>query len=215
MTLWAPAPGPLGQGVLPSEQRTFPVQLTLAAVCFQHLVELLPAPVSRGLHEVQDLQMPLRVFFTASVPTPGGVSSISLCFQVPSGKLEAQIPCMNLNLNLVKWLLPHPDSVSEGKLGWLLLQKLPKRMVFPLDTPWGKLVPAAALPLFLMCRWKKWPKGHDWESVLGRAQVPGFLCGAQPRGQVELYTWGGQCRSCGALGLGTSGCLCPSAWRPG
>lgn len=44
---------------------------------------------------------------------------------------------------------------SEGRLGWLILQRLPQWMELPLDTSWRTLVPSVALPLLLMCGWKK------------------------------------------------------------
>lgn len=44
---------------------------------------------------------------------------------------------------------------SEGRLGWLILQRSPQWMELPLDTPWRTQVPSVALPLLLMGGWKK------------------------------------------------------------
>ena len=55
VTGWTPAQGPLGRAALHPEQRRFPVQPSLAAVSFQHLVDLLH--LLTGFHEVHDLQV--------------------------------------------------------------------------------------------------------------------------------------------------------------
>lgn len=55
VTGWTSAPGPLGRAALHPEQRRFPVQPSLAAVSFQHLVDLLH--LLTGLRDAHDLQV--------------------------------------------------------------------------------------------------------------------------------------------------------------
>lgn len=64
---------------------------------------------------------------------------------------------------------------SKERLGWLILQRFPRWMELPLDTPWRTLVPSVALPLLLMCAWKKRTPLGVWAG--DTSQLP---CGAWP-----------------------------------
>lgn len=124
------------------------------------------------------LVSPRVFFFPAPVLAPRGVSACHRpLLQVPSDKPETRLFQDELELEAGE---EAPCWSFGGKAGLTYPSEVGQWMEFPLDTAWGKLVLSVALPLLLMCGWKKWPKGRTWESVLGWGHISASLCGAQP-----------------------------------